>query len=117
MIKDCYYFFILLTCPFHSFFGFDFFTGDGKSEEPRLGFSRFQSHLYVKGRSLFHQYISQPQLGSSLGEVALIYLHDDRCSLFLWLLVFIMVGLGAFRFPPTSVFIVTPSPERLPTKA
>ena len=34
-----------------------------------------------------------------------------------WLLVFILNFACAFRFPPTSMFIVTPSVDRFPTKA
>ena len=34
-----------------------------------------------------------------------------------WLLVFIFNFACVFRFSPTSIFIVTPSPNRFPTKA
>ena len=72
-------------------------------------------HLDVQGRSLFHHHIFRPQPVSSLQDTILIYLCNDQCSMFFWLLVVIMFGLCVLRFPLTSVFIVKPSLERLLT--
>ena len=73
--------------------------------------------------SLFQVDTFRPQPAFSLGDAALVYLLNHQCSKnFDFCLFFFFLGGGGllncvFRFPATSIFIVTTSLDRLPTKA
>ena len=79
-----------------------------------LDFPNFGVHLHVQGRSLFQWHIFQPQSGSWRGPDLPVQRLMQNV---IWLLVFILNFACIFRFPPTSIFIVTRSLDRLPTKA